>query len=81
MSSITHELGDQISMEHSELGIREFSRLEKMLLFAVVSECERCVRSEGEDCLASGRKMGCPFVSVREEFQIYDVMDWKELIR
>ncbi len=74
-------MNDRLSVDHSELGIREFSRLERMLLFAVVSECERCMHSEGEDCLASGRKMGCPFVSVREEFQIYDVLDWKEVVR
>ncbi len=81
MSSLTHEMTDDVTREHEEMGLREFSRLEKMLLFAVITECERCIRSEGFDCFDTGKSVGCPFVQIREEYSITDIVEWKETMR
>ncbi len=81
MSSLTHDVTDDATREHSEIGLREFTRLERMLLFAVISECERCIRSEGFDCFDAGKIVGCPFVSIREEYNVIDVVEWKEMLR
>jgi hypothetical protein len=60
---------------------KEFTRLERMLLFAVVSECERCISSEGVDCLQAGqRRVDCPFYSVREEYKVHDIEVWRERV-
>ena len=81
MASLTHEINDHISISHMDIGIREFSRLERMLLFAVISECERCIGSEGFDCFDSGRHVSCPFVAIREEYHVTDLLEWKEMLR
>jgi hypothetical protein len=81
MSSLSHEVTDEATREHSELGLRGFTRLERLLLFAVISECERCIRSEGYDCFDAGKRVGCPFVSIREEYSITDIIEWRELVR
>jgi len=80
MSSITHDLVDSTEAEHAQFGLRDFSRLERMLLFAVVTECERCISSEGRDCLDTAKSVSCPFVSIREEYGIHDIPEWKELV-
>ena len=80
MSSLSHVITDETTCEHMELGIKEFSRLEKMLLFAVISECERCIYSEGYDCFDAGKTISCPFVTIREEYSVVDIQEWKELI-
>lgn len=81
MSSLTQVITDQTTSEHMEFGLKEFTRLEKMLLFAVISECERCIYSEGYDCFDAGKTISCPFVSIREEYSVADILEWKELIR
>lgn len=81
MASMEHAVADIASGEHSGLGLREFTRLERLLLFAVISECDRCVRSEGYDCFDAGKNVGCPFVSIRDEYGIADIAEWKELVR
>ena len=81
MSSIAHGLTDDASAEHLSFGLKEFTGMEKMLLFAVINECERCICSEGGDCLSSARPVSCPFVAVRKEYSIDDVSVWKELVR
>jgi len=81
MASITHTLTDSISSEHMDIGIREFSRLEKMLLFAVVSECERCISCEGYDCFDTGRRISCPFIKIRDEYGVIDILEWKEMVQ
>ena len=80
MSSISHVITDEVSKEHMEIGIREFSRLEKMLLFAVISECDRCISSEGHDCFDTGKQISCPFTKIREEYNVADILEWKEII-
>jgi len=80
MSSLTHVIIDEATTEHMEIGLIEFSRLEKMLLFAVITECERCICSEGYDCFDAGKTISCPFVSIREEYKVVDIPEWKELI-
>ncbi|MBA3044869.1 MAG: hypothetical protein KKH41_05160 [Candidatus Thermoplasmatota archaeon] len=80
MSSITQDIVDETAMEHIKFGFAEFSRLEKMLLFAVITECERCICSEGKDCIVAGKSVACPFVPIREEYQITDVQEWKGMI-
>ena len=80
MSSITHYLTDEASREHMDLGLVEFTRLEKMLLFAVITECERCIASEGRDCFDMGKDVSCPFVAIRHEYGIQDIYEWKERI-
>ena len=81
MSSIAHQIMDETVEEHANMGLREFTRLERMLLFAVVSECERCVKSEGYDCFDFGKHVDCPFVSVREEYEVRDIVEWRERVR
>ncbi len=81
MSSMTQITVDETSQEHQELGLNEFTRLEKMLLFAVVSECSRCIKAEGHDCFDFHKSMGCPFVTVREEYQVIDIVEWREKVR
>jgi hypothetical protein len=80
MASLTHFITDAAS-EHLDIGLVEFTRLEKMLLFAVISECERCIHSEGYDCFDAGKTISCPFVSIREEYNVVDIPEWKEMIR
>ncbi len=81
MSSMTQTIVDETSEEHQELGLNEFTRLEKMLLFAVVSECSRCIKAEGHDCFDFHKSVGCPFVTVREEYQVIDIVEWREKVR
>ena len=81
MSSMTKTIVDETSLEHQELGLNEFTRLEKMLLFAVVSECSRCINAEGHDCFDFHKSVGCPFVTVREEYQVIDIVEWREKVR
>lgn len=81
MSSLTHIITDETTCEHMQLGLTDFTRLEKMLLFAVISECERCIHSEGYDCFDAGKTISCPFVSIREEYNVADILEWKELVR
>ncbi len=80
MSTMAEELTDQASAEHMQMGLRDFSRLERMLLFAVVTECERCIISEGRDCLDMPIPMSCPFVEVRQEYGIRDIFEWKKIV-
>jgi hypothetical protein len=80
MASLTHVITDETTHEHMNIGIKEFTRLEKMLLFAVISECDRCIVSEGYDCFDAGKTISCPFVSIREEYNVVDLPEWKELI-
>ena len=47
MSSMAEVTIDDVAGEHQTLGLRGFTRLERMLLFAVVSECSRCIKAEG----------------------------------
>lgn len=61
--------------------VAQLSRLERMLLFAVVSECERCISSEGEDCLESLRKINCPLFNIRQIYKINDIEIWKEMMK
>jgi len=77
---MTELMVDETCEEHQAMGLKEFTRLEKMLLFAVVSECSRCIRSEGHDCFDFHRPSSCPFVQVREEYGIIDLIEWKERI-
>ena len=81
MSSMTELIVDDAVGEHQTLGLNEFTRLEKMLLFAVVSECSRCIKAEGHDCFVFHKSMGCPFVTVREEYEVLDIIEWKERVR
>ena len=81
MSSIQHEIVKESPDEHGDLELREFSRLERMLLFAVINECDRCIKSEGHDCLCSPKFVSCPFVSIREEYGIRDIHIWKEMVQ
>ena len=60
---------------------KQFTRLERMLLFAVVSECDRCICSEGTDCLQSMHKVDCPFFRFRQEYKVYDIEMWQELVK
>ena len=80
MSSMTHDLADEVSREHMSLGLGEFTRLERMLLFAVIAECERCIGSEGVDCFDTGKPVSCPFVGVRHEYGIRDICEWKGVV-
>ena len=82
MSSIIHDTFiDETGREHTEFGLKEFTRLERMLLFAVISECERCISSEGHDCFDGEKPVSCPFVAIREEYGVFDVLEWKEMVR
>jgi len=83
MSSASKIITEKIVGVHETLGVDplQFTRLEKMLFFAVVSECERCIQSEGADCFESSRLVDCPFNNIREEYGISDVEIWKEVIR
>jgi len=81
MSSLTQVVVDEACENHQILGLREFTRLEKMLLFAVVSECSRCISAEGHDCFDFHKPIGCPFVAVREEYQVIDIIEWREKVR
>jgi len=81
MSSLSQSDTELVTPEHGDIGLRGFTRLERMLLFAVISECERCVSSEGYDCFDAGKRVGCPFVSIREEYAIADIAEWKERIQ
>ena len=81
MSSMVEVIMDETCEEHRNIGLKEFTRLEKMLLFAVVSECSRCVKSEGFDCFDYQKPMSCPFVNVREEYQVIDIIEWKERVQ
>jgi hypothetical protein len=81
MSSMTELIVDETAGEHQALGLNEFTRLEKMLLFAVVSECSRCIKGEGHDCFDFHKSMGCPFVTVREEYKVIDIIEWRERVR
>ena len=82
MSSITHDgLMEGTVREHAELGLTAFTRLERMLLFAVISECERCIGSEGQDCFCLEKRVSCPFVAIREEYSVLDIAEWKERLR
>ena len=81
MSSMTELIVDEAVGEHQELGLSVFTRLEKMLLFAVVSECSRCIKAEGHDCFDFHKSMGCPFVTVREEYQVIDIVEWRETVQ
>ena len=80
MSSLIHVINDETASEHMQIGLKEFTRLEKILLFAVISECERCINSEGHDCFDAGKTVSCPFVSIRDEYSVVDIPEWKELI-
>ena len=81
MSSMTELIVDDAVREHQALGLNEFTRLEKMLLFAVVSECSRCIKAEGHDCFDFHKSIGCPFVTVREEYRVNDIIEWKERVQ
>jgi hypothetical protein len=80
MASLTHVITDTTTHEHMNIGLKEFTRLEKMLLFAVISECDRCINSEGYDCFDAGKTISCPFVNIREEYNVIDIPEWRELI-
>ena len=60
---------------------QQFTRLERMLLFAVVTECMRCIETEGIDCMRRMERIDCPFFSVREEYKVDDVEVWREKVR
>ena len=81
MSSMTELIVDDAVGEHQTLGLREFTRLEKMLLFAVVSECTRCISAEGHDCFDNHKTIDCPFVAAREEYQVIDIVEWRERVQ
>ena len=81
MSSMTQLIVNETIGYHQTLGLKEFSRLERMLLFAVVTECDRCIKSEGHDCFDFNKTVGCPFVNVREEYQVLDIIEWKEMVK
>ena len=82
MSSMS-EIKEKPMEVHEAFGLDpiHFTRLERMLFFAVVSECERCIRSEGVDCFESSRSIDCPFSNIRDEYGINDVEIWKEMIK
>lgn len=81
MSSVTDDGAVESGAEHTDIGAKEFSRLERMLLFAVISECERCICSEGCDCFDASKSVSCPFVPIREEYSVRDISEWKEVVR
>ena len=81
MSSMTELIVDDAVGEHQTLGLNEFTRLEKMLLFAVVSECSRCANTEGHDCFDYHKPVDCPFVTVREEYKVIDIVEWRERVQ
>lgn len=81
MASMAHTIIDETCEEHRMLGLREFTRLEKMLLFAVVSECGRCIKSEGHDCFDFKKPVDCPFVNIREEYSVIDIAEWGERVQ
>jgi hypothetical protein len=73
-------VGEVTGVEDEKTEGRQFTRLERMLLFAVVTECERCIRAEGVDCLQHGQKrIDCPFYYVRELY-VHDVEVWRERV-
>jgi len=72
---------DESGIEEGTPDFKGFTRLERMLLFAVVTECERCIRSEGVDCMHHRTRIDCPFFSVREEYRVHDVELWRERVR
>ncbi len=82
MSSISETVVEVTESDHEpvEFDPAQFTRLERMLLFALVSECERCIESEGADCLPSMNSVDCPFFCFREEYKVYDIEMWKELV-
>jgi hypothetical protein len=81
MASVTDDAPGAHGCDFPGVGTREFSRLERMLLFAVISECERCICSEGCDCFEAGKSVSCPFVPIREEYSVMDIVGWKEVVR
>ena len=82
MSSVS-DIKEKVIEIHEAMGLNplQFTRIERMLFFAVVSECERCIRSEGMDCFESSRRVDCPFSNIREEYGISDVEIWKEMVK
>ena len=80
MSSIAPEVSVEGLVEVTTDGPRQFSRLEKMLFFALISECERCIRSEGYDCFDTAKKVRCPFFEIRQEYGVRDIFEWKEMM-
>ena len=81
MSSMSEVIVDEPIVEDGRPEFKGFTRLERMLLFAVVTECERCIRSEGIDCMHHRTRIDCPFFSVREEYKVHDVEVWRERVR
>lgn len=81
MSSMTELIVGDAAGEHQTMGLNEFTRLEKMLLFAVVSECSRCIGAEGHDCFDTTKQVDCPFVTAREEYQVIDIVEWREKVQ
>jgi hypothetical protein len=82
VSSIAKPIVETTDLDHETVNIEpaQFTRLERMLLFALVSECERCIESEGKDCLPTMNSVDCPFFDFREEYKVYDIELWKELV-
>lgn len=81
MSSLTEVIVEETGIAEESPKLEEFTRLEKMLLFAVVTECERCIASEGIDCLRRMHRIDCPFFSVRQEYKVDDIEVWREKVR
>ena len=77
MSSVT----EIVVEEPFEGEPKKFTRLERMLLFAVVTECERCIQTEGADCFGSERSVDCPFYDFRQEYNVDDIESWKEMVK
>lgn len=62
------------------LGLRmfsEYTNMERMMLDAILSECQSCITSEGRDCMVNSEITQCPFVEVRKTCGIVDIKCWK----
>lgn len=54
----------------------EYTERERMMLEAIVSECGRCISSEGVDCMSIPGETVCPFVNVRQACGLHDLGVW-----
>jgi hypothetical protein len=81
MSSMTEAIVHEEVLESVEEDFPRFSKIEKMVLFALVMECDRCIKNEGLDCFETGRHFSCPFFNIRKIYKIKDIEIWKEMIK
>ena len=58
-----------------ELGA-DYTNMERMMLEAILSECQNCISSEGRDCMLDTGSVSCPFVEVRRTCGIHSMEDW-----